>query len=71
MTKSKNSLLTLACGDAYGNAYEMEGLGGVKYDKATLSDEAKIKEYTDDTKMAIMLWEHYSQFGTIVEEELF
>jgi len=43
MTKSKNALLTLACGDAYGNVYEMEGLGGgVKYDTGMLPGEAKV-----------------------------
>ena len=30
VTKAKNALLTLACGDAY----EMEGLMGAKFDKA-------------------------------------
>jgi ADP-ribosylglycohydrolase len=71
MVKAKNALLTLACGDAYGNAYEMDGLFGKKFDKDSLPDEAKIKAYTDDTKMAIILWQHYSEYGTIVEKKLF
>ena len=71
MIKAKNSLLTLACGDAYGNAYEMEGLMGVRFNKRNLPDEAKIKNYTDDTKMAMILWLHYSEYGTIVEDKLF
>jgi len=71
MTKAKNALLTLACGDAYGNAYEMDGLIGARFDKVTLPDKAKIKNYTDDTKMAMILWNHYSEYGTINEEKLF
>ena len=71
MSKAKNSLLTLACGDAYGNAYEMEGLIGAKFDKATLPNEAQIKNYTDDTKMVMILWLHYSEYGTIAENKLF
>ncbi len=71
MSKAKNALLTLACGDAYGNVYEMEGLFGVKPNKSILPNEAKIKSYTDDTKMAMILWLHYSEYGTIVEERLF
>lgn len=71
MSKAKNSLLTLACGDAYGNVYEMDGLFGKTFDKSRLPDEAEIKQYTDDTKMAMILWLHYSEYGTIVEEKLF
>ncbi len=71
MSKAKNSLLSLACGDAYGNAYEMDGLFGVTFDKASLPNEAKIKNYTDDTKMAMILWKHYSDYGTIREDKLF
>ena len=71
MSKAKNSLLSLACGDAYGNAYEMDGLFGVTFDKASLPNEAKIKNYTDDTKMAMILWQHYSDYGTIREDKLF
>ena len=71
MHKAKNSLLTLACGDAYGNAYEMDGLIGTTFDKQSLPNEAKIKQYTDDTKMAMILWNHYNEYGTIREEELF
>jgi len=71
MSKAKNALLILACGDAYGNVYEMEGLMGAKFDKATLPNEAKIKNYTDDTKMAMILWLHYSEYDTIVEDILF
>ncbi len=71
MSKAKNALLTLACGDAYGNAYEMEGLMGAKFDKSQLPNEAQIKNYTDDTKMAMILWLHYSEYGTIVEDKLF
>jgi len=71
MSKAKNALLTLACGDAYGNAYEMDGLVGVKFDKEVLPNEAKMKTFTDDTKMAMILWNHYSEYGTIVEEKLF
>ncbi len=70
MSRSKNALITLACGDAYGNAYEMEGLFGATFDKKTLPDVAKIKRYTDDTKMAIILWKHYSEYGTIMPETL-
>ncbi len=70
-TKAKNALLTLACGDAYGNVYEMEGLMGARFDKANLPNEAEIKNYTDDTKMAMILWLHYSEYGTIVEDILF
>jgi len=69
--KSKNSLFSLACGDAYGNTYEMEGLFGKTYDKTSLPDEAEIKKYTDDTKMAIILWMHYSKYGTIKKDKLF
>jgi ADP-ribosylglycohydrolase len=71
MSKAKNALLTLACGDAYGNAYEMDGLIGTKFDKAALPNEAKIKNYTDDTKMAMILWDHYNTYGTIDESRLF
>lgn len=71
MNKSFNSLLALACGDAYGNTYEMEGLFGQTFDKESLPDEAEIKIYTDDTKMAMILWEHYSNYGTIQEDKLF
>jgi len=71
MDKAKKSLLTLACGDAYGNFYEMDGLFGETFDKSMLPDEAVIKEYTDDTKMAMILWEHYTRYGTIIEEALF
>ncbi len=69
--KSKNSLLALACGDAYGNIYEMDGLSGMTFDKTSLPDEAEIRNYTDDTKMAMILWVHYSEYGTINEEKLF
>jgi ADP-ribosylglycohydrolase len=71
MSKSKNSLLTLSCGDAYGNAYEMDGLMGQTFTKKDLPNHAKIKNYTDDTKMAIILWKHYTQYHTIIEEVLF
>lgn len=71
MGKAKNVLLTLACGDAYGNVYEMDGLFGQTFDKTTLPDEAEIKNYTDDTKMAMILWLHYSEYGTINESKLF
>ncbi len=71
MSKAKNSLLCLACGDAYGNDYEMEGLFGQTFDKSSLPNEAKIKNYTDDTKMAMILWLHYSNYGTIHENKLF
>ncbi len=71
MSKAKNALLTLACGDAYGNAYEMEGLIGTRFEKSTLPNEAKIKNYTDDTKMAMILWDHYTQYETIKEDILF
>jgi len=71
MSKAKNALLTLACGDAYGNAYEMEGLMGAKFNKSQLPNEAQIKNYTDDTKMAMILWLHYSEYGTIIEDKLF
>jgi len=71
VTKAKNALLTLACGDAYGNVYEMEGLIGARFNKANLPNEAEIKNYTDDTKMAMILWLHYSEYGTIVEDALF
>ena len=71
MSKAKNALLTLACGDAYGNAYEMDGLFGEKFDKESLPDQAKIKNYTDDTKMAMILWLHYSNYRTIKEDKLF
>ena len=43
MSKAINSLIALACGDAYGNAYEMDGLIGKTFDKALLPKEAKIK----------------------------
>jgi ADP-ribosylglycohydrolase len=69
--KAKNSLCTLACGDAYGNAFEMDGLIGVRFDKDLLPDQALIKNYTDDTKMPMMLWVHYGNYGTIVEDKLF
>ena len=46
MSKAKNALITLVCGDAYGNAYEMEGLMGAKFDKSQLPNEAQIKNYT-------------------------
>ena len=71
MSKAKNALLTLACGDAYGNVYEMDGLFGHTFDKKTHPDEAEIKNYTDDTKMAMILWDHYTQYETINEDKLF
>lgn len=64
-------MLTLACGDAYGNAYEMDGLFGETFDKDSLPNQAKIKNYTDDTKMAMILWLHYSDYGTINRDKLF
>ncbi len=70
-SKAINSLFALACGDAYGNAYEMDGLVGETFNKASLPDEAKIKNYTDDTKMAMILWKHYSEHNTIKEDKLF
>ena len=49
----------------------MDGLFGATFDKETLPNQAKIKNYTDDTKMAMILWLHYSDYGTIKEDKLF
>lgn len=66
-----NSLLALACGDAYGNHYESEGLGGKRWPIDLLPDVPVIREITDDTKMALILWNHYEMYGTDETERSF
>jgi ADP-ribosylglycohydrolase len=53
--KAKNAMLFLACGDAYGNVYEMDGLYGRHFAIEELPDKAVVKRFTDDTKMALIL----------------
>lgn len=65
-----NSLICLACGDAYGCAFEMEGLRGSKWEIDELPDYARIKKVTDDTKMALILWEHYKTYGVGYQSKL-
>ena len=71
MTRSRNSIIALACGDAYGNEYEMKGLTGTTFSKDNLPSYALKKQFTDDTKMALILWEHYTEHGCINEKNLF
>lgn len=68
--KSYNALVSLACGDAYGNYFEKFGLRGKTFAANTLPDGAKVKSITDDTKMALILWNHYATYKTIRAEEL-
>jgi ADP-ribosylglycohydrolase len=60
-----NSLLALACGDSYGSHYEYEGLCGCKFSISTLPNKPTLKNITDDTKMATLLYQHYKRYNTI------
>lgn len=71
MRKSHNSLIALSCGDAYGSAYEMEGLMGDTFEKDNLPSNAPTKQFTDDTKMALILWNHYTKHKCIDKGKLF
>ena len=59
------SLLSLACGDSYGSHYESYGLMGVRFDLSELPDIPVKKQITDDTKMAIILLNHYKKHQTL------
>jgi ADP-ribosylglycohydrolase len=64
MIKSQ-SLLALACGDSYGSHFEMAGLMGTTFDIKSLPEIPVIKRVTDDTKMAVILLEHYKNHKKI------
>jgi len=66
-----HSLLGLACGDSYGSYYEMDGLMGVKYDIKQLPNNSATPIITDDTKMAIILLQHYRKYKNIDVEKLY
>ena len=68
---AKDSLIALACADAYGNYYEMEGLFGAKWKIDDLPETPITNEITDDTKMALILWRHYEKHGTDRQDLLF
>ena len=66
MLNIKNrSLLALACGDSYGSYYEMYGLSGVTFDINKLPNIPIEKRITDDTKMAMILLEHYKRYDKL------
>ncbi|QCT95026.1 ADP-ribosylglycohydrolase family protein [Caminibacter mediatlanticus TB-2] len=69
--KYNNSLIALAFGDSYGMAYEYDSLMGISFKKEKLPDYPKIAKITDDTKMALMLYNHYLEYKTIKEDILF
>ena len=64
------SLLALACGDSYGNYFEMMGLQGATFDIKKLSNKPVEVNITDDTKMATILFKHYIKHKTIHVEKL-
>jgi len=68
--KASKSLLALACGDSYGSHYEHEGLSGIRPSLLTLPNIPNFPNITDDTKMAIILCNHYNQHSAIKEEIL-
>lgn len=65
MLDKNKSLLSLACGDSYGSYFEMAGLMGDVFDIESLPKVPVAKRITDDTKMAIILLEHYREHKTI------
>jgi len=65
------SLIALACGDAYGSYFELEGLIGSKFDINLLPDVSVKKVITDDTKMALILFEHFNKYEKIKSKVLF
>jgi len=64
------SLLALACGDAYGSYFEMSGLMGNVFDIESLPEKPVKKIITDDTKMATILLKHYKKYKGIKESIL-
>ena len=64
------SLLALACGDSYGSHYEYEGMCGVTFKIRSLPMKPIKPNITDDTKMAIILLEHYNKNRTLNEVKL-
>lgn len=60
-----NSLIALACGDSYGSHYEHEGLMGCKFSLSSLPNKPKFQNITDDTKMALILFNHYKKYNTL------
>ena len=63
-------MVALACGDSYGNAFEMEGLMGKRFNRDTLPDTPLKPAITDDTKMALILLQHYKKYGDLNEDLL-
>ncbi len=70
ITKAENSLIALACGDAYGSPYEHAGIYGGGTPSIEELPDTSYEDVTDDTSMAVILWKHYSLFGTIAEYQL-
>jgi len=65
MLDTNKSILALACGDSYGSYFEMAGLMGDVFDIDSLPDVPVQKRITDDTKMAVILLEHYKNHKEI------
>jgi ADP-ribosylglycohydrolase len=63
--RALSCLLALACGDSYGSAYETEGLAGARWPAASLPNMPVEPTVTDDTKMAVLLMEHYKRYGRL------
>lgn len=65
------SMLALACGDSYGSHFEYDGLMGITFDIKKLPNKPKTIKITDDTKMAVILLNHYMKNETIDISKLF
>jgi ADP-ribosylglycohydrolase len=70
MINAKNSFLALACGDSYGSHFEMEGMMGCQFPLSSLPNVPKFPNITDDTKMATILFKHYTKYKMLKRDIL-